>query len=928
MTQNTPPQPIPIPKTLLQVSIGTLSLMFIYELGKQWLYPNITPWYSHTITIILSTILAVSSAYIVLRRMNILYAQLTQELAEREATTRAYRESEMLYRETLATISDAVFLTDNDGILTFICPNVHYIFGYTAAEIHAFQHIHHLLGTNLYDQQLLDEQSELHNIERIITDKAGQQHNLLINVKQVNIRAGTVLYTCHDVTQRKIAKQALPAAHDQLEHQVAERTLELAQTNQKLAHEIEERTAAQRNLRRERDFAESLIQTAQVIIVVLSPVGQIMRINPYMEQLTGYPLTEIQGQDWFDTFLLPHERPQRQTLFNETLNHIQTSGSVVNTILTKTGKIRKIEWCNRTLHNAEGDILGLLAIGHDITERQQAETNLRQAHEESEQRVHQRTAELERRVTQLGILNDVGSQIAAILDLESVFKHVTALVQENFGYHHVGLFTLNQAENVLEMRARSGAFDALYPTAHALKLGQGMVGWVGQHGQTLLANDVATEPQYVNLYPETIPSQSELSVPIQIGHEIVGALDIQSPDREAFDDSDVMAMETLADQVAVAIANSRLYQAVQRELNERKQAEAALRESEARYHTVSDLISDIAFAITVHPNETLTVDWIAGAFARISGLGLDETNTPNQWHTLLHPDDLPIAQQAFETLLTCQPYECELRFLSRDNHLHWMHTRIHPVWDGDLQRVVRIIGAAQDITERKEMERLMLRTERLAAMGHITGTLAHEIKNPLQAINSNLELVLDFPLEPDERNESLNVCRNEVERLIDITQSVLSLAHSGKERYRRVDLVAQIERTLDLLRHPLVKATVQVITDFAEDLPHVRGDEDQIRQVLLNLALNAIEAMPNGGIINITAHTEARNVVLRIINDGPPIPKAALDHIFEPFFTTKPSGAGLGLFISHHIMQQHGGTLKAENITDTQTVAFIVTLPI
>ena len=107
-----------------------------------------------------------------------------------------------------------------------------------------------------------------------------------------------------------------------------------------------------------------------------------------------------------------------------------------------------------------------------------------------------------------------------------------------------------------------------------------MVGWVGYYGKTLLANNVSAEPRYVNLYPDLIPTRSELSVPLGVGGELVGVLDVQSPRLDAFDENDVMVMETLADQIAVAIENARLYEAVRRELAERKRAEEALRESE------------------------------------------------------------------------------------------------------------------------------------------------------------------------------------------------------------------------------------------------------------------------------------------------------------------------------------------------------------
>ncbi len=680
-------------------------------------------------------------------------------------------------------------------------------------------------------------------------------------------------------------------------------------------------------LRRERDFAESLINTAQAIVLVLDPEGHIIRINPYMEQISGYRFEEIEGKDWFSAFLPNSDQAHLHQVFKKTIENAQTEG-VINTILTKDQEERDIEWYNKTLQDAEGNVLGVLCIGQDVTKRRQTEALLRKAHDESEQRVQERTIELERRATQLTILNEVGSQIASILNLEHIFNRVTGLVQENFGYHHVGLFTLNSEGSILVMRSRAGEFDPLFPPTHELHMGQGMVGWVGIHGQTLLANNVDEELQYVNLYPDVIPTQSELSVPIRIAGEIVGVLDIQSPEQNAFDNSDVMVIETLADQVAVAIANANLYRAAQHELKEREQAEAALKESEARYHMISDLISDIAYAFKVTPEGTLIPEWTAGAFARISGLALEETRPERSWQDLVHPSDIPIAYEAMRMLLSGKPYENEIRFIDKQGDVNWLYTRNHPVWDDQEERVVRIIGAAEDITQRKQMERQMLYTERLAAMGQVTGTLAHEIKNPLQAIHNNLELVLDFPIEADERKESLHVCRSEVERLIQITESILSLARSGREKYHEVDMSALIRQTLDLLRQPLNKAAVKVVSKLPPDLPPVLGDRDQIRQVLLNLVLNAIEAMPNGGSLKIEAHIESSKLSLDLTNDGPCIPSEYIEHIFEPFFTTKPTGVGLGLFISHHIIQQHGGTLRAENVPEGQGVTFTVTLPL
>jgi signal transduction histidine kinase len=205
---------------------------------------------------------------------------------------------------------------------------------------------------------------------------------------------------------------------------------------------------------------------------------------------------------------------------------------------------------------------------------------------------------LEQRAAQLALINDVGGQIAATLNLSSVLARAAHLVQENFGYHHVALFTVDREQDELVMRARAGDFAHLFPPEHRLKLGQGIVGWIGRHGEALLANDVDTEPRYVNRYPEVIKTRSELSVPIQIGQEIVGVLDVQSTELNAFDEHDVTVMDTLADQIAVAIENARLYQAVQRELTERKRAEKRLEQYAAELEQANEEVKQFAYIVS------------------------------------------------------------------------------------------------------------------------------------------------------------------------------------------------------------------------------------------------------------------------------------------------------------------------------------------
>jgi PAS domain S-box-containing protein len=125
-------------------------------------------------------------------------------------------------------------------------------------------------------------------------------------------------------------------------------------------------------VQRERDFAESLVNTAQVITLLLDPQGRIIRFNPYMEEISGYSIDEARGKDWFDTFLPEKDRGMIRELFSKAIDNIQTRGNI-NPILTKTGEERLIEWNDKTLKDAEGKTVGLLAIGQDITQRKQTE---------------------------------------------------------------------------------------------------------------------------------------------------------------------------------------------------------------------------------------------------------------------------------------------------------------------------------------------------------------------------------------------------------------------------------------------------------------------------------------------------------------------------------------------------------------------------
>jgi two-component system sporulation sensor kinase A len=224
-----------------------------------------------------------------------------------------------------------------------------------------------------------------------------------------------------------------------------------------------------------------------------------------------------------------------------------------------------------------------------------------------------------------------------------------------------------------------------------------------------------------------------------------------------------------------------------------------------------------------------------------------------------------------------------------------------------------VLSIARDITERKRMEQYILRTERLAAMGHLAAAMAHEINNPLQSIGSSMELVMDFPLEEEERLGYLEAVQSEVKRLGAITNRVLDFARPPQVEHRPIWLSEVVRYALTLTGKQLQHSRIQASLDLPDESPRVVGSRDRLAQVFLNLIINAIEAMPDGGELEIAARTVENQVELTFSDSGPGIPSHTWHTIFEPFYTTKEEGTGLGLAISYSIVQDHGGTITASN---------------
>ena len=210
------------------------------------------------------------------------------------------------------------------------------------------------------------------------------------------------------------------------------------------------------------------------------------------------------------------------------------------------------------------------------------------------------------------------------------------------------------------------------------------------------------------------------------------------------------------------------------------------------------------------------------------------------------------------------------------------------------------------------------RADRLSAIGQLAAGLAHEIRNPLASIDGAAEVLDAAGDQPELRKETVSIIRKECARLNRLLTSLLDFARPRRPEWRDVDLSKVLDTVIDLVSHSAGKG-IQFHEEKDERVPTLLGDEEQLTQVILNLTLNAAQAMPEGGDVWLTARKEDGGLMIQIRDEGAGIPEENLDKIFDPFFTTKETGTGLGLSVVHQIVTQHGGTVTVARNQDKGT---------
>jgi PAS domain S-box-containing protein len=376
---------------------------------------------------------------------------------------------------------------------------------------------------------------------------------------------------------------------------------------------------------------------------------------------------------------------------------------------------------------------------------------------------------------------------------------------------------------------------------------------------------------------------------------------------------------------------------------ERLSAERALRESEERYRTLSELSSDFGFAVRMDPDRRVEFDWASEAMRRITGYTMEELDGSG-WFVLPHPEAREKVFGQIDAMLAGRLREVELRILTKQGEVRWVSLVVDTL-HGEEDGLVRMVGAGRDITEHKRAEEQQRRIDlhmrevrRLESLGLLAGGIAHDFNNMLTVIRGNVRLARVDLESGEPPSQRLDRIQSAAEHATALTEQVLTYSGRASVRLRPLDLSRLAKDTLDLL-HTSMTEKGKLEIDLAEDLPPVEGDVTQLRQVMLNLVSNASEALgEGGGTVRLRTHlleADARllsdafgtpepaageYVALEVSDTGGGMDPALHARIFEPFFTTKSSGSGLGLAAVLGIVSAHGGVILIEEAPRGGTV--------
>jgi PAS domain S-box-containing protein len=670
----------------------------------------------------------------------------------------------------------------------------------------------------------------------------------------------------------------------------------------------EERERLLAEIALERARFEAVIRNAPEGIVVADREGHILFSNPAAEAIYNRPVPYGREYESHAELELcypdgtpydPRDLPlTRSALDGESITDLELA------IVWLDGQKRDLLANSAPIRDALGEITGAVALFQDITERK---------------RVREALGSYARR---LEVLHHIDAAILAAGSVPEIASTALPGVRQLLPCPWAGISLFDPGPPTGEGEALRLAVGGRAETL-PLEI-YGSLEDLRQ-GQPRLVEEVVVGDDWPGWVPpaqdlRALGARSLLTLPLITDGEMIGTLDLALSAAGWPDEEHLEVARELADQLAIGLRQTLLRGQVEHYTRslERSVARrtAALQASEARFRTIFE---DAALGIAlVDPQERI----LASNPALQQMLGYSAEGLEGRtFLEFTHPEDAGDSHDLYQDLFSgkLREYQFEKRYLRKDGTVLWVRPTVSLIRtpeEGE-QYAVKMV---EDITEQKRSQEALIQAERMAIAGQLGASLAHEINNPLQAVIGCLGLAEESLAEGGDVDRYLSVAREELQRAARIVARLRDLHRRSDPGDREpADLSALVDEVLLLLDRRFEDRKIEVAWEPPQWQPHLSLVSDRIRQVFLNLGLNAIDALPEGGHLRVEARVtegpggEPSGVAVSFADDGPGIDDQARERLFAPFYTTKPEGLGLGLYISQRIVGEHGGKIQVES---------------
>ncbi len=588
----------------------------------------------------------------------------------------------------------------------------------------------------------------------------------------------------------------------------------------------------------------------------------------------------------------------------------------------------------------------------------------------------------------LRTLNRISSFAAASLEPGAILDRILSLTGQ--------AFNVEEGSILLRVRNEGGRFDEEHRSdegeivikavlEHEGLIGrrlhetQGVAGWTVRHNQSLVVNDVQSDQRFYSGIDAVtdFKTRSILCVPLRVQSRAIGAIEMINKRNGPFTEDDLDLLEAVAAITSVALDNARLYTRTRDRaeelgvLNEFSRVLASTLDSgrliKAALEKTADLFGADGVALMNADQDAESMHLVQGRFQGVYQKSLFSVPVGEGVTGRVYAERKPVlvtdamadprlfAEAAAQIGSHPRAMMVVPLIVQQDRVIGVLlvSSRETGVYDDEDLQTLQALGSTLAVAlenarlyedlqvllrERERTQAMMIHTEKMAALGRLVASLAHEINNPLQAVlgcltlaREELEEAPDSPCGDGEIVSYIDIAEGEVDRISEIVHRMRDFYRPARDGIQRTDVHEILEKVLDLSTTQLERSDVVVRCDWEPALPEIYATPDYLMQVFLNLLLNAVDAMPQGGVLTIRTRRridprQVPGVRIEFEDTGVGIEPEVLSRIFEPFFTTKPKGSGLGLSISYSIIQAHDGEIRVSSRPGEGTV-FTLLLP-